>query len=173
MKCRKIILWVACALFFTQAHAADDESEQPSFSEQVELVRDYFLNSFNSAMESTGSLESWFDVRAEGKYSCWAEIDFVPPAAPLLDVSEVPYGLRIKSKSPQYKGAVTILVLTRDDVIYYERNYDKGCSAAFKDLIHELFGNEKVVYYDQSTPCKKKAVTCINEYHKGTLGKRK
>ena len=64
-----------------------------------------------------------------------------------------------------------IRVVTRDTDIFYDVKYNKASNAAGKEIFGEVFRNDRVVFYDESTPCKRKAVTCINEYSRGTLGK--
>lgn len=165
---------------FVPAFAVDDGSEPPDnftvLKEELALIRDSYLVSLNGALEETlgddsKDLAPWFHLRDEGKAATWADLGYEAPAdLKYLKVTEIPYGLHVVGAVGQYKGDVKITVVTRDMDIFYDRVFAKGTVEDFKNLVIELFRNDRVVYYDNSTPCKMSAVTCINEYKQGTLG---
>ena len=99
------------------------------------------------------------------------QLDFEAPAFKFLKMEEVPYGFKLKGSHGPYKIDVEIRVVTRDTDIFYDVKYNKASNAAGKEIFGEVFRNDRVVFYDESTPCKRKAVTCINEYARGTMGK--
>ncbi len=178
-----IFALAVCLASFVPAFAVDDGSEPPDnftiLKEELALIRDSYLVSLNEAIENslgenTEDLTPWFHLRDEGKAATWADLSYeVPATLKYLKVTEIPYGLHIQGKVGQYSGDVKVTVVTRDMDIFYDRVFMKGTSADFKNLVIELFRNDRVVYYDNSTPCKMAAVTCIHEYKQGTLGLKK
>ncbi len=146
------------------------------FKEDLSLARDGYIACLNMAMESAnesteGSLEGWFNLRDKGGARSWMQLDFEAPTFKFLKMEEVPYGFRLKGSHGAYKIDVEIRVVTRDTDIFYDVKYNKASNAAGKEIFGEVFRNDRVVFYDESTPCKRKAVTCINEYARGTMGK--
>ena len=96
------------------------------------------------ANESTeGSLEGWFNLRDKGGAKTWKDLDFESPEFKFLTMAEMPYGFKLKGTHGPYKIDAEVRIVTRDTDIFY----------------------------DESTPCKRKSVTCINEYSRGTMGK--
>ena len=146
------------------------------FKEDLSLARDGYIASLNMAMESAnesteGTLEGWFDLRSKGGARSWMQLDFETPDLKFLKMEEMPYGFKLKGSHGAYKIDVEIRVVTRDTDIFYDVKYNKTSNAAGKEIFGEVFRNDRVVFYDESTPCKRKAVTCINEYARGTMGK--
>lgn len=177
-----LILLALCLFAFVPAFAVDDGSEPPDnytvVKEELALIRDTYLVSLNGAIETAigedaTDLTAWFNLRDEGKAATWADLGFEPPAVKNLKVKEIPYGMYITGKVGPYTVDMKVTVVTRDMDIFYDRVFMKGNSAQVKELVMELFRNDRVVYYDNSTPCKMAAVTCINEYKQGTLGLKK
>lgn len=178
-----LILLALCLFASVPAFAVDDGSEPPDnytvMKEELALIRDTYLVSLNTAIEAAigedaTDLTAWFNLRDEGKAATWADLGFeVPADLKYLKVKEIPYGMYITGKVGPYTADVKITVVTRDLDIFYDRVFIKGNSSQVKELVMELFRNDRVVYYDNSTPCKMAAVTCINEYKQGTLGLKK
>lgn len=178
-----IILLALCLFAFVPAFAVDDGSQPPDnytvMKEELALVRDAYLVSLNGAIETAigedaTDLTAWLSLRDEGKAATWADLGFeVPEDIKHLKVKEIPYGMQITGKVGSLSVDVKITVVTRDMDIFYDRVFMKGTSGQIRELIMELFRNDRVVYYDNSTPCKKDAVTCIQEYKQGTMGLKK
>jgi hypothetical protein len=149
-----------CLASFVPAFAVDDGSEPPDnftiLKEELALIRDSYLVNLNETIEAslgenTEDLTPWFHLRDEGKAATWADLSYeVPKSLQHLKVTEIPYGLHIQGKVGQYSGDVKITVVTRDMDIFYDRVFMKGTSADFKNLVMELFRNDRVVYYDNS-----------------------
>ena len=146
------------------------------FKEDLSLARDGYIASLNMAIESAnesteGSLEGWFNLRDKGGAKTWKDLDFEAPDFKFLAMTEMPYGFKLKGANGPYKIDAEIRVVTRDTDIFYDVKYNKASNAAGKEIFGEVFRNDRVVFYDESTPCKRNAVTCINEYSRGTMGK--
>ena len=165
-------LFLAAPLF---AYDGDMDTYH-EFKEDLSLTRDGYIACLNMAMESAnesteGSLEGWFNLRDKGGARSWMQLDFEAPTFKFLKMEEVPYGFKLKGSHGAYKIDAEIRVVTRDTDIFYDVKYNKASNAAGKEIFGEVFRNDRVVFYDESTPCKRKAVTCINEYSRGTMGK--
>ena len=170
------VLVLATALTVSAVFAYDgDMDTYHEFKEDLALVRDGYLSGINLAMEDAQAHdpEGWFKARDNGEFAEWEDFDYVAPELEHFNVTEIPYGFRIKGKHGPYVMDAKIRVVTRDSDIFYDIEYQKGTNAAAKEVIVEVFRNDRVVFYDEKTPCKRKAVTCINEYKQGTMGKVK
>ncbi len=146
------------------------------FKEELSLIRDGYLANLNMAMETANENdpEGWFKARDRGEFATWKNLDYEAPDAseiPHLKFAEIPYGFSISGAHGAYKLDVKVRVVTRDNDIFYDVQFAKGCNGPGKEIFGEVFRNDRVVFYDESTPCKRKSVTCINEYARGTLGK--
>lgn len=146
------------------------------FKEELALVRDSYVSSLNMAMSDANEAEpeGWFKARDNGEAEDWDDIEYEPPLPgniPHLVLEEIPYGFHLTGKHGPYKFDAKIRVVTRDNDIFYDITYNKGSNAAAKEVVNEVFHNDRVVFYDNNTPCKRASVTCIHEYAKGTLGK--
>lgn len=180
---KSIISLVSFLAIVSPVFAIDDGSEPPDdltvLTEELALIRDSYVAVLNEAMEATipedtRDLGPWFRLRDSGKAATWADLGFeVPNRLQHLKVEEIPYGMRITGSVGKYKGGITLTVVTRDTDIFYDRVFDKGTSADYQNVALEIFRNDRVVYYKDSTPCKKRSVTCIQEYKQGTLGNLK
>ena len=166
------------ALFLTAPLFAydGDMDTYHEFKEDLSLARDGYVASLNMAMESAnesteGTQEGWFSLRDKGGARSWMQLDFEAPDLKFITMTEMPYGFKLKGSHGAYKIDAEIRVVTRDSDIFYDVKYNKASNAAGKEIFGEVFRNDRVVFYDESTPCKRKAVTCINEYSRGTLGK--
>ena len=146
------------------------------FKEDLSLARDSYLSSLNMAMEDAsekteGSLAGWFDVRRQGGAKTWSDLDYDAPSLKFLKIEEKPYGFKLEGSHGAYKISAEIRFVTRDNDIFYDVKYLKASNAAGKEIFGEIFHNDRVVFYDNATPCKRESVTCINEYAQGTSGK--
>ena len=167
-----VALFLATPLF---AYDGDMDTYH-EFKEDLSLARDGYIACLNMAMESAnesteGSLEGWFSLRDKGGARSWMQLDFEAPDLKFLKMEEIPYGFKLKGSHGAYKIDVEIRVVTRDTDIFYDVKYNKASNAAGKEIFGEVFRNDRVVFYDESSPCKRKSVTCINEYSRGTMGK--
>lgn len=142
------------------------------FKEDLSLVNDSYLLSLNMAIENTNdeTLNRWFDLRAQGGAKTWKQLEFNVPDLKYLTLTEIPYGFKLKGSHGAYKVDAEVKVLTRDSDIFYDVKFLKATNAPGKEIMGEVFRNDRVIYFDEDSPCSKKAVTCINEYAKGTLG---
>jgi hypothetical protein len=149
------------------------EDHRSMLEEDLALVRDTYLKALTSAME--GAMETapdhWFNMRAEGQYATWEDFEIEMPEVTNFEVTEAPYGFSIKSKVSDMPGSCSVRVVTRDMDIFYDLEFSKKAPEAFQERVRDVFSNDRAVYYDPSSPCTKAAVTCIDEYQKGTLGK--
>ena len=146
------------------------------FKEDLSLARDGYIASLNMAMEEASekagdNIVGWFELRDKGGARSWMQLDYEAPDLKFLKMEEIPYGFKLKGSHGAYKIDAEIRVVTRDTDIFYDVKYNKASNAAGKEIFGEVFRNDRVVFYDESTPCKRKAVTCINEYSRGTMGK--
>ena len=146
------------------------------FKEELSLARDSYLSCLNMAMEEAsektdGSLVGWFDLRDKGGARSWMQLDYEAPDFKYLKMEEMPYGFKLSGTHGAYKVNTEIRVVTRDTDIFYDVKHGKGSNAAGKEIFGEVFRNDRVVFYDENSPCKRKSVTCIGEYSRGTLGK--
>ena len=99
-----------------------------------------------------------------------ASLEYAGPELEHFKLTEIPYGFQFKGRHGAYVVDVKIKVVTRDTDIFYDIQYQKGTNAPGKELVEEVFKNDRKVFYDPKTPCTREAVTCIGEYSKGTLG---
>lgn len=174
---KQFALILAAALLVAPAFAYDGDMDiYHEFKEDLSLARDGYIACLNMAMESAtenteGSLEGWLDLRDKGGARSWAQLEFEAPDLKYLSIEEMPYGFKLKGSHGAYKVNAEIRVVTRDTDIFYDVKFKKGSNAPGKEIFGEVFHNDRVVFYDESSPCKRKSVTCINEYARGTLGK--
>lgn len=140
--------------------------------EELSLVRDGYLSAINLAMDDAQAHdpEGWFKVRDQGEYVEWEDFDYVAPELEHFKLTEIPYGFQFKGRHGAYVMDVKIKVVTRDSDIFYDIQYQKGTNAPAKEVIEEVFKNDRQVFYKANTPCTREAVTCVGEYSKGTLG---
>ena len=173
----KHLVFFVALLLATPLFAYDgDMDTYHEFKEDLSLARDGYIACLNMAMESAnesteGSLEGWFSLRDKGGARSWMQLDFEAPDLKFLKMDEMPYGFKLKGSHGAYRIDAEIRVVTRDTDIFYDVKYNKASNAAGKEIFGEVFRNDRVVFYDESSPCKRKAVTCINEYSRGTMGK--
>ncbi|MBQ1823936.1 MAG: hypothetical protein II121_02180 [Fibrobacter sp.] len=171
------ILPLLAALCAVPALAYDGDMDiYHEFKEELSLVRDGYVSCLNMAMENAteNDAEGWFKLRDKGGAATWADLEYDPPAKeqlPHLTLKETPYGFQISGADGAYKVDAKVRVVTRDTDIFYDVQFAKGSNAPGKEIFGEVFRNDRVVFYDESTPCKRKSVTCIHEYAQGTLGK--
>ena len=168
------VLFLGLALpLWAESEDTSLEDRRAMEEENLALVRDTYLKSLISAME--GAMETapdhWFNVRAEGQFVTWEDLEIEMPEVTNFEVTEAPYGFSIKSKESEMPGSCRVRVATRDMDIFYDLEFSKKASKAFQERVREVFSNDRAVYYDSNSPCTKAAVTCINEYESGTLGK--
>ena len=142
--------------------------------EELSLVRDGYLSCINLAMDDAQAHdpEGWFKVRDQGEYIDWDDFDYVAPELEHFKLIEIPYGFQFKGRHGAYALDAKIRVVTRDSDIFYDIEYLKGTNAPGKEVLGEVFKNDRKVFYDEKTPCKRKAVTCVGEYTKGTMGQK-
>lgn len=176
---KRIILIFAVLAFLTiESFAYDgDMDTYHEFKEELSLIRDGYVACVNMAMEDANENdpEGWFKLRDRGEASSWAGLDYSAPETgniPHLTLKETPYGFHIAGAHGAYKIDVTVRVVTRDSDIFYDVKHSKGSNEAGKEIFGEIFRNDRVVFYDNSTPCKRESVTCVHEYEKGTLGEK-
>ena len=147
------------------------EAHRAALEEQIMLLRDSYITPLRAAMESAfaTSPDEWLAERAGGKFATWEDLEFELPQTPDYGVTETLYGFIVKDKA---SGATCrVRVVTRDMVLYYTLDFSKKVPDEFRRLMREVFENDRAIYYDASTPCSIDAVTCVNEYAQGTLGK--
>ncbi len=159
------------APLWAQEESDSAEERRGTLEEELALVRDSYITPLTSAMEDAfaTSPDEWLSERAEGKFATWDDLDFERPATPDYTETETLYGFIVKDNA---SGATCqVRVVTRDLVLYYTLDFSKKAPDEFRRLMSEVFENDRAVYYDASTPCTIDAVTCINEYAQGTLGK--
>ena len=142
------------------------------FKEELALVRDGYISALNMAMDDANEQaeDGWFNARDDGKFANWNDFEYNAPELEHFKVSEIPYGFQIKGHYGAYVMDAKIKVVTRDSDIFYDIEYLKGTNAPAKEVVSEIFRNDRVVFYDPKTPCVREAVTCIGEYSRGTLG---
>lgn len=148
------------------------------FKEQLSLIRDGYVACLNMVMETAteNDEEGWFKMRDRGEAATWKDIEYDAPAKdqlPHVSLEEIPYGFRISGADGAYKVDAKVRVVTRDSDIFYDVQFAKGSNGPGKEIFGEVFRNDRVVFYDESSPCKRQSVTCVHEYAKGTLGKSK
>ncbi len=144
------------------------EERRGELEEELALIRDAYITLLTGSMENAYeiSADHWLELRAAGKFSTWKELEFEAPATSDFQVTEIPYGFQIQSKSTG--GLCRVRVVTRDRDLFYDLDFSKNVARQFRDLVQEIFTNDRAVYYDPNSPCTRKAVTCIDEYKKGT-----
>lgn len=167
------------SLFCPSVFAYDGDMDiYHEFKEELALVRDGYVAALNMVMEDAteNDPEGFLKLRDGGGASDWASLDYSAPTAtdaPHLKVVEIPYGFRITGRDGAYSLDVDVRVVTRDSDIFYDVSHRKLSNGPGKEIFGEVFHNDRVVFYDESSPCKRESVTCIEEYAKGTLGKQK
>lgn len=155
----------------TAEESEAQDARRAALEEEIALLRDSYITPLRSAMETAfaTSSDEWLSERAQGKFATWDDLEFELPATPDYAVTETLYGFTVKDKA---SGATCrVRVVTRDMVLYYTLDFSKKAPDGFRRLMREAFENDRAVYYDASTQCSINAVTCINEYEQGTLGK--
>ena len=155
---------------WAESEEASAEESRAILEEELALVRDTYLSALTSAMEKAMETapDNWFKMRAEGQYATWDDFEIEVPSVAHFQVTEAPYGFSIKSKVSDMPGSCSVRVVTRDMDIFYDLDFSKKASEAFQERVRDVFSNDRAVYYDPNSPCTKKAVTCIDEYKKGT-----
>lgn len=155
---------------WAESEEASAEDSRAMLDEELALVRDTYLSALTSAMEKAMNVapDHWFNLRAAGNYVTWDDFEIEIPTVAHFQVTEAPYGFSIKSKVSDMPGSCSVRVVTRDMDIFYDLEMSKNASESFRERIRDVFSNDRALYYDPNSPCTKKAVTCIDEYKKGT-----
>lgn len=163
---RKLLAFLA----FASVAFAQDEALEESLS----VVKESYDSALNAVFDASTdeALDNWFKERSQGKYASWAEIEFEKPEVENLEISEILYGLVIKSSVAGAEGSASIRFVTRDENIRYQVTFEKNVSAAFKKTVNEVFDNGPIIFSKAGTPCTAAAVTCVDVYAKGTNGRR-
>jgi hypothetical protein len=140
--------------------------------EDLALVRDGYITALNIAMDDAneGDPDGWFKARDNGECADWDDLEYVGPELEHFKLTEIPYGFQIKGRHGAYAIDVKIKVVTRDSDIFYDIQHLKGSNGPGKELVGEVFQNDRKVFYKANTPCTREAVTCVGEYSRGTLG---
>ena len=140
--------------------------------EELALVRDGYLSALNVAMNDAneGDPDGWFKARDNGECADWDDLEYAGPELEHFKLTEIPYGFQFKGRHGAYVMDVKIRVVTRDSDVFYDIQYQKGTNAPAKEVIEEVFKNDRKVFYKANSPCTREAVTCVGEYSKGTLG---
>ncbi|MCQ2062616.1 MAG: hypothetical protein MJY99_04690 [Fibrobacter sp.] len=173
----KRTLIIASLAFCAASFAYDGDMDvYHELKEELALIRDGYVASINMAMEDAQNSDpaGWFKARDSGEAEDWDDIEYTPPeksSLPHVDIEEIPYGFKIMAKHDAYVVNATVRVVTRDSDIFYDVTFQKGSNAPGKEIFGEVFRNDRKVFYDNSTPCKRASVTCIDGYSRGTLGK--
>ena len=168
---RLLAFLIALAVAMPFAYDGDMDTYH-EVKEELSLVRDGYLSAINLAMDDAQAHdpEGWFKVRDQGEYAEWEDFDYVAPELEHFKLTEIPYGFQFKGRHGAYVMDVKIKVVTRDSDVFYDIQYQKGTNAPAKEVIEEVFKNDRQVFYKANTPCTREAVTCVGEYSKGTLG---
>ena len=158
---------------WAESEETSAEESRAILEEELALVRDTYLSALTSAMEKTMETapDHWFNMRAEGQYATWDDFEIEVPSVMNFEVVEALYGFSIKSKNTEAKGSCNVRVVTRDADIFYDIDFAKGASENFRTLVRNVFTNDRAIFYEEDTPCTRAAVSCLNEYEMGTLGK--
>ena len=168
---RLFVFLIAFAVVMPFAYDGDMDTYHEA-KEELALVRDGYLSALNVAMDDAneGDPEGWFKARDNGESADWDDLEYAGPELEHFKLAEIPYGFQFTGRHGAYVVDVKIKVVTRDSDIFYDIQYQKGTNAPGKELVEEVFKNDRKVFYDPKTPCTREAVTCIGEYSKGTLG---
>lgn len=135
-----IFLVLGMVFMPTCIHAYDgDMDEYHEFKEDLNLVRDSYLNALNISLgesEDAGST-------VPQKIPSWSEMEFEVPSLAYLTVKEIPQGYELSGSHGAYKVVAKVKVRFKEDDFVYDLEFAKGTNAAGKDILREVFGRSE------------------------------